>query len=80
MGVTAFGFAAARTLAPAQQSRAFALITAAFGLGQILGPILAGWLLDRTGSFAVPSLIAAAGLVVAAGVAMAAARRHAQTR
>jgi MFS family permease len=74
MGITAFGFAAARVLAPAQQGRAFALITAAFGLGQILGPILAGWLIDRTGSFAIPSLIAAAGLVVAAGLAMAAAQ------
>lgn len=77
MGITAFGFAAARTLAPTQQRRAFALITAAFGLGQIVGPILAGWLIDRTGGFAAPSMIAAMALVVGAGVAMAAARRYA---
>jgi MFS family permease len=77
MGITAFGFAAARVLAPTQQRRAFALITAAFGVGQIVGPIFAGWLLDRTGSFAAASLVAVAALVVGAGVAMVSARRYA---
>ena len=40
-----------------------ALMTASFGLGQMIGPGLAGWLRDTTGSFAVPSVIAAAVLV-----------------
>ena len=69
MGITALGFAAARELAPHQQRRSFALITAAFGLGQIIGPLAAGWLLDRTGGFAVPSLLAAAAVAVASVVA-----------
>ena len=75
MGLTALGFAAANTLAPGQQRRSFALITAGFGVGQIIGPVAAGWLLDRTGSFAPPSLVAATALVLAAGIALGIARR-----
>ena len=66
MGITALGFAAARTLAPDDQRRAFALTTAGFGVGQIAGPVVAGLLLDRTGSFAAPSLLAAGALLLAA--------------
>jgi cyanate permease len=43
-----------------------ALMTAVFGVGQIVGPALAGWLFDRTGSFTLPSLLAAGALVLAA--------------
>lgn len=70
MGITALGFAAARALDPRQQRRSFALITAGFGLGQIAGPIVAGVLLDRTHSFAAPSLLAAGAVAVAAVIAM----------
>ena len=66
MGITALGFAAARAMAPDDQRRAFALTTAGFGVGQIAGPVMAGLLLDRTGSFAAPSLLAAAALLLAA--------------
>ncbi len=69
MGITALGFTAARVLAPAQQRRAFAVMTAAFGVGQIAGPIGAGWLLDRTHSFLWPSLIGAAALALASVIA-----------
>ena len=66
MGITALGFAAARVLAPDDQRRAFALTTAGFGVGQIAGPLMAGLLLDHTGSFAAPSVLAAGALVLAA--------------
>ncbi len=75
MGITALGFAAARTLAPEQGRRSSALMTAGFGLGQIAGPLVAGRLLDATGGFALPSMIAAAALVMAAAIAGAAVRR-----
>lgn len=70
MGITALGFAAAREIAPDRQRQSFALITAAFGVGQIAGPVIAGVLLDRTGSFAPPSLIAAAALGVGSALAI----------
>jgi MFS family permease len=70
MGITALGFAAARDLGPQHQRRSFALITAGFGLGQIAGPIVAGVLLDRTHSFAAPSLLAAGAVAIAAAVAL----------
>ncbi|HUB12904.1 MAG TPA: YbfB/YjiJ family MFS transporter [Acetobacteraceae bacterium] len=70
MGITALGFSAARALAPQQQHRSFAVITAGFGLGQILGPSVAGLLLDRTQSFAAPSLLAAAAVAIAAAMTL----------
>jgi MFS family permease len=70
MAITALGFAAARKLAPEEQRRAFAVMTAAFGVGQIVGPIGAGWLLDRTHSFLWPSLVGAAALALASLIAM----------
>jgi MFS family permease len=70
MGITALGFAAARAMAPHQQRRSFAVITAAFGLGQIAGPIVAGLMLDRTQSFAGASVLAAAAVLVAAVIAV----------
>ncbi len=76
MGITALGFAAARALDPRQQRRSFAVITAGFGLGQIAGPIVAGVLLDRTHSFAAPSMLAAAAVAIAAAIAMRVARIH----
>ncbi|HYI85187.1 MAG TPA: YbfB/YjiJ family MFS transporter [Acetobacteraceae bacterium] len=77
MGITALGFAAARALAPKQARNSSALMTAGFGLGQVAGPLAAGRLLDATGgSFAVPSLVAAAALALAAVVAGTATGRH----
>ncbi|MBV1796910.1 YbfB/YjiJ family MFS transporter [Siccirubricoccus sp. G192] len=75
MGIIALGFAAARALAPKDQRRAFALTTAGFGLGQIVGPVVGGLLLDRTGGFAAPSLLAAGALLVAALLAARGAAR-----
>jgi predicted MFS family arabinose efflux permease len=66
MGITALGLVGARTLSSSDPSRVLALMTAAFGLGQIVGPTLAGSLFDRTGSFVLPSLLAAGALVLAA--------------
>jgi predicted MFS family arabinose efflux permease len=75
MAITALGLMAARKLAPASADRSIAWMTVAFGAGQIVGPGLAGVLSDRTGSFAVPSMAAAAALVLAAGLAGFAALR-----
>ncbi len=66
MGVTALGFAAAREFGSVAQARSFALLTAAFGTGQAIGPTLGGALFDVTGSFAAASALAAAALLTAA--------------
>jgi MFS family permease len=62
IGVTALGLQASRRLASASPRRAIALMTASFGIGQIVGPVMAGYLADWTGSFFAPSLAAAAAL------------------
>jgi predicted MFS family arabinose efflux permease len=68
MAITALGFVGARTLSSSDPRRIFALMTAAFGVGQIVGPAIAGWMFDRTGSFLLPSLMAAGALVMAAAL------------
>ena len=42
-----------------------ATVTAAYGVGQLLGPLLAGVLRQTSGSFALPSLVAALALLPA---------------
>jgi predicted MFS family arabinose efflux permease len=74
MGLTALGLVRGRELAqatvsPGDPRRVMAAMTGAFGVGQIIGPTLAGVLSDALGGFAVPSVLAAGALVVAAWLA-----------
>ena len=75
MGITALGLVAARQLSQGHPRRALGLMTAAFGLGQIIGPLVAGYGFDLTGSFTAPSLMAALALCVAAFLAARVQRR-----
>jgi predicted MFS family arabinose efflux permease len=70
MGLTALGFNAARTLSGGNPHRAFGRMTASFGIGQMIGPTLAGFLSERLGDFRVASLIAAGALIAAAALAI----------
>jgi predicted MFS family arabinose efflux permease len=69
MGLTALGLVRARALASGDPRRALALMTGAFGLGQIVGPAFAGIVSDRLGSFTAPSIAAAMALLAAAVLA-----------
>lgn len=75
MGLTALGLIGARQLSAADPRRSLALLTAAFGVGQIIGPVVAGYGFDVTGSFFAPSVLAAAGLCIACVLALAIARQ-----
>ena len=66
MCLTALGLMGARARAVGDPRRALALMTAAFGVGQIIGPIFAGFASDHLGSFAASSIVAALGLLAAA--------------
>jgi predicted MFS family arabinose efflux permease len=79
MGLTALGLVRGRELAQREMThgraavrdprRVMAVMTGAFGVGQIIGPTLAGVLSDALGGFAVPSVLAAGALMVAAWLA-----------
>src|SRR5215470_2375365 len=71
MGLTALGLMEARARAVGDPRRALALMTGAFGFGQIIGPIFAGLASDRLGSFTASSIVAALGLLAAALLAAA---------
>lgn len=75
VAVTAIGLQIGRRLADASPRKALALMTAAFGVGQILGPIVAGSLADLTGAYFIPSLLASAVLLASALLAWDAGRR-----
>jgi MFS family permease len=77
MVITAYGLQLGGTLAPESPRRALASMTAAFGTGQIIGPLVAGWAAQVSGSFTLPTLIATAVLVVCVLLALGVARRTA---
>jgi len=70
MVLTGYGQAAGRLWAAQSPRKALAAMTACLGVGQVLGPIAAGYLVDWTGSFLVPSLGAAALLLLSGIVAL----------
>ncbi|WP_322418400.1 YbfB/YjiJ family MFS transporter [Mesorhizobium huakuii] len=73
IAITALGLQAARRQAPQAPRRIFALMTASFGLGQIVGPIAAGLLAQMSGDFFLASIVAAAMLVVSGVITWSAA-------
>jgi predicted MFS family arabinose efflux permease len=68
MGITALGLIAARQAAGSNQDRVIGWMTASFGLGQLVGPAVAGRLAEMTQGFQAPSVVAASLLVV--GIAL----------
>ena len=68
MGMTAHGLVEARRLTNGNPRSILALMTASFGVGQMVGPWIAGELRHLTGSYTEASLIAATALVVAAAL------------
>ena len=51
-------------------ARAIALMTAAFGCGQMAGPVVAGFLFDRSGDLFAASMLAGAAMVIAVGLTL----------
>jgi len=75
VAITALGLQMARQLAGDSPRRALALMTAAFGTGQIIGPLVAGWLADASGSYFYASVIASLCLVASGWLAWDAGRK-----
>jgi predicted MFS family arabinose efflux permease len=67
VGLTALGLRAARDHARDPQ-RMIAWMTVSFGIGQIIGPTVAGQLAAHTGNFTLATLIAAGTLLLAAAL------------
>jgi len=74
VGITATGLVHARELSRVDPRRNLALMTAIFGIGQMIGPAFGGFLHDVSGSFRLPTLAAAGVLVIAALLVGATAR------
>ena len=76
IAVTAIGLRIGRAVAGEAPRRALAIMTAAFGVGQITGPLLAGIAADLTGSFFAPSIGAAVALMIAGLVGLQASNQR----
>ncbi|MHB2265460.1 YbfB/YjiJ family MFS transporter [Aliihoeflea sp. PC F10.4] len=70
IAITALGLQAGRMLAGPSPRKALAVMTAAFGTGQIVGPVVAGFIADWTGGFFWPSILAALALAISAWLAL----------
>ena len=68
MGIVALGLIIARRMSGGDLRRIAAIMTASFGLGQIIGPAFAGYAYGIADSFRTPTLAAAAALLVAAAL------------
>lgn len=66
VGITAVGLFEARHLAVESPRRAVGYMTAAFGLGQMIGPSVASWFYGMNQDFFLASIFASAALVLAA--------------
>lgn len=62
LGIVGMSLAFGRTINPAGAARMMGLLTAVFGIGQIIGPVLAAWL-ARNGGWS-PALLMASGVVL----------------
>jgi len=69
MGLTALGMVAARSISGTSQ-RPLAFLSSAFAIGQILGPLVAGYGVQLTGGFLWPCLMAGLALIVGALLAL----------
>jgi predicted MFS family arabinose efflux permease len=78
IGLTALGLTAVRE-GSTDPRRALGWMTAAFGIGQIIGPAFAGYVSHLTGDFVAASLCAAVALLIAALLAAASRRAHASS-
>jgi predicted MFS family arabinose efflux permease len=65
----------AARLAPRDPTRLIGALTAAFGIGQITGPLVAAVLAQRLHGFAAPLELAALAAAIALAVALLRARR-----
>ena len=68
MGLVALGLIIARRMSGGDARRIAAVMTASFGLGQMIGPTYAGYAYGIGDSFQVPTLTAAAALLAAAAL------------
>lgn len=65
MGIVSLTMSLGQQLAPQQSARILGLLTAVYGAGQMIGPLLAGMLAEQTSNFTLP--LVGATIVVAVG-------------
>ncbi len=68
MGITTLAVSFGGQIAPANRGRVVGYVTAAFGLGQIIGPVVAGAMAERSGDFELALIAAAITVAVGAGL------------
>jgi len=76
VGITALGLQQARLMAGDQAPRALALMTASFGLGQIVGPLIGAALVGPNNDFLPPTIMASSVLALSGVMLLPLLRRR----
>ncbi len=76
MGITALTLSIGKILKPGQSQKVIGLLTAIYGIGQILGPLVSGILSKNSGNFVSAIVISAAAVILGAMILTAGILKH----
>ncbi|AJE04315.1 YbfB/YjiJ family MFS transporter [Geobacter pickeringii] len=80
MGIVTLALSEGASYAPTARARIVGLMTGIYGIGQIVGPALAGYFSARTGTYHIAIFIASATVAAAGGLLIPDAFAHEQAR
>jgi predicted MFS family arabinose efflux permease len=80
MGITALTLSIGKTLKPGQSQKVIGLLTAIYGVGQILGPLVSGVLSENSGNFVSSIMISAIVVILGGLILITGVLKHTMTK
>jgi predicted MFS family arabinose efflux permease len=80
MGITALTLSIGKTLKPGQSQKVIGLLTAIYGIGQILGPLVPGILSKNSGNFVSAIVVSAVAVILGGMILITGVLKHTMTK
>jgi MFS family permease len=80
MGITALTLSIGKILKPDQSQKVIGLLTAIYGIGQILGPLVSGILSKNSGDFVSAIVISAVAVILGGMILITGLLKHTMTK